>query len=292
MSWRVGDMVKNSAAPAWGRGQVLADLGGGKLRVYFEHGGERLLMDGMLVGLAGNDAAVPIVVPRALKGPARSGAVRRSVPGRSLGEYRAVFLQQYPGGFADPEYLRRERQYKVEASDLLATSLSGAVLSELMDAKALDEVRRRTFAVLNATNLVHRFELIKLNDALKADGGLERFNAALFALLEGAPEFERRFSGFCEGLAGLGLNNWPVATYFAYLKWPTEHMFLKPTPTKRIADACGVALNYRTEPNWLTYRSLLEVVARLREGLSDLKPKDMIDLQSFIWLTARSGLNR
>lgn len=289
MSWRVGDMVKNLAVPAWGRGEVRADLGGGKLRVYFEHGGERLLMDRMLVGVVGDEAAAPIVVPRAPKGTARSGAVRRSVPSRSLGEYRTVFLQQYPGGFADPEYLRRERGYKCEASKLFATSLSGTELRGLMSAKDYEQVRRRTLAALNATNLVNRFELIALNNALRTESGLEEFSAALFSVLEGDAEFERRFTDLCDALAAHGANKWPIATYFAYLKWPTEHMFLKPTPTKRIADACGVALNYRTEPNWLTYRSLLEVVARLREGLSDLRPKDMIDLQSFIWLTARSG---
>ena len=77
--------------------------------------------------------------------------------------------------------------------------------------------------------------------------------------------------------------------YFPYLAMPAEHMFLKPVPTRRIAEACGVELNYRPEPNWLTYQCLLRLAERLKETLVDLEPRDMIDLQGFVWLVARNA---
>jgi hypothetical protein len=50
---------------------------------------------------------------------------------------------------------------------------------------------------------------------------------------------------------------------------------------------CRFELNYRPEPNWLTYRCLLEFAQNLRNKLADLEPKDMIDVQSFLWCIAQ-----
>jgi hypothetical protein len=60
-------------------------------------------------------------------------------------------------------------------------------------------------------------------------------------------------------------------------------MFLKPDVTKRAAEACNFELNYRPELNWRTYESLLRFNAALRELIADLKPRDNIDMQAFIW---------
>ena len=88
-------------------------------------------------------------------------------------------------------------------------------------------------------------------------------------------------------LSQMGAAKWTIATYFLFLAFPNEHFFIKPTPTKRITDACSVELNYRPELNWLTYSCSLQMATVLKERLADLKPRDMIDLQSFIWLVAR-----
>ncbi len=36
--------------------------------------------------------------------------------------------------------------------------------------------------------------------------------------------------------------------------------------------------------SWETYASLLEFAAVVRRDLRDLRPRDMIDIQSFIWV--------
>ena len=41
---------------------------------------------------------------------------------------------------------------------------------------------------------------------------------------------------------------------------------------------------YHSKPNWETYKSLLDFAGLVRKDASDLKPKDFIDLQSFIWV--------
>jgi hypothetical protein len=71
---------------------------------------------------------------------------------------------------------------------------------------------------------------------------------------------------------------------FGFLARPDEQIFLKPNVTRRAAEAYGYDFSYTSRPNWDTYASLLAFASKLRRDLSDLKPRDMIDLQSFIWV--------
>ena len=41
---------------------------------------------------------------------------------------------------------------------------------------------------------------------------------------------------------------------------------------------------YRSRPNWTTYQSYLALAETTRKALTDLKPRDMIDIQSFLWV--------
>jgi hypothetical protein len=65
--------------------------------------------------------------------------------------------------------------------------------------------------------------------------------------------------------------------------FPSDHMFLKPEVTQAAADACRFELMYRPQINSRTYSRLLEFSQHLKTQLSDLEPRDMIDVQSFIW---------
>jgi hypothetical protein len=39
-----------------------------------------------------------------------------------------------------------------------------------------------------------------------------------------------------------------------------------------------------TRPSWLLYKSLLSFVSTVRADINDLAPRDMIDMQSFLWV--------
>ena len=77
---------------------------------------------------------------------------------------------------------------------------------------------------------------------------------------------------------------WPVLTVFGFIADPKAHIFLKPMVTRLGAKKYGFELDYRSRPNWATYVSALEFAEQVREDTRDLGPRDMIDLQSFIWV--------
>jgi hypothetical protein len=41
-------------------------------------------------------------------------------------------------------------------------------------------------------------------------------------------------------------------------------------------------------PNWQTYRSLLDFARRVRADTQELGPRDMMDIQSFMWVQGSS----
>ncbi len=56
--------------------------------------------------------------------------------------------------------------------------------------------------------------------------------------------------------------------------------------TQDAADVCNFELNYRPELHWLTHRSVQRFAGVLRSEIATLNPRDMIDVQSFIWCIA------
>jgi hypothetical protein len=77
---------------------------------------------------------------------------------------------------------------------------------------------------------------------------------------------------------------WPLITVFGFIAQPKTHIFLKPNTTKVAARKLGLNFHYESRPNWATYKSYLEMAAVTRKKTRDLRPRDMIDIQSFLWV--------
>ena len=137
---------------------------------------------------------------------------------------------------------------------------------------------------MQGTNLVHYIEKAKFVDG-KNVAYQARFAEALHELLHGSTEMEQRFTKFCDLLSEMGANKWTVATYFQFLASDGKWMFMKPSIMKRMADSLKISLNYKAEPNWLTYSKLQELAERVELELQSrgLNPHSRIDVQGFIW---------
>jgi hypothetical protein len=83
-----------------------------------------------------------------------------------------------------------------------------------------------------------------------------------------------------------GRISWPIVTYLPFLWDYRKHMFLKPTVTMDFADRVGHDFHhcYSAEPNADTYCALLDLVGETRSAIAELKPRDNLDIQSFIWV--------
>jgi hypothetical protein len=77
---------------------------------------------------------------------------------------------------------------------------------------------------------------------------------------------------------------WPRVTVFGFIAQPEPHMFLKPTVTRIAAREYGFDFRYQSRPSWETYATLLEFAEAVRRDQRDLRARDMIDIQSFLWV--------
>jgi hypothetical protein len=202
---------------------------------------------------------------------------------------RRRFLRTFPGGFRDATYLDWERNYKAEAHARWIERLAPARHRSLLRAGRFSEIATHAVSIESRTNLLFSFEKMALRDAVRTARGAKIFATELFDFLHGRAAMETRFARWCEAVESLPRRQtrvltWPIVTVFGFIALPEEHVFLKPNVTKIAARRYGFDFEYRSRPNWETYASLLRFTAVVRRDLRDMRPRDMIDIQSFLWV--------
>jgi hypothetical protein len=202
---------------------------------------------------------------------------------------RRKFLKFFPGGFRDDTYISWEREYKWSAHERWAHELSAPRMRALIKAGDHAEVARLAVTIESRTNLLFSFEKMALRDAVRTLDGARAFSEGLHEFLHGRGADETRFNRWVNAVGSLPRRQtrvltWPLITVFGFLAQPDRHMFLKPNVTRRAATMYGFEFLYRSKPNWETYACLLAFAEQVRKDQRALRPRDMIDLQSFIWV--------
>jgi hypothetical protein len=241
----------------------------------------------MLRGSGSGAAASP---PVAEGRRASARAVPRRAQASGAARCRRKFLRFFPGGFRDETYVDWERAYKAGAHAALSAALEADAFRALLRAGEHRAIADAALRIEGRTNLLYSFEKMALRDAVRPARGAKAFALGLWNLLHGSGDGAERFDRWCDVLAGLPrpgrrVLTWPVATVFPFLAAPRRHVFLKPVVTRRAAAAYGFPFDYESRPRFLpTYASLLSFAATVRRDLRDLRPRDMIDVQSFVWV--------
>lgn len=228
--------------------------------------------------MGGVSTAMRIAPPRAVK-QKPAGALR----------CRRKFLRYFPGGFRDETYLAWERDYKWNAHMRWTEVLDQPRFATLLRRREFATVAAHAVRIESRTNLLFSFEKMALRDAVRTTAGARRFAEGLYDFLHGKGDLEQRFEDWLATLAALPRRQtrvvtWPIATVFAFIALPKEHVFLKPNVTRIAAARYGFDFTYASRPSFTTYASLLAFADRVRRDLRDLRPRDQIDVQSFVWV--------
>lgn len=202
---------------------------------------------------------------------------------------RRKFLRFFPAGFRDETYIEWERGYKENAHQQWTEQLGKSGFRRLLADEQFSEVALRAVRIESRTNLLFSFEKMALRDAVKSEAGAKAFATGLFDLLHGPGTLQRRFERWIEVVSQLPRRQtrvltWPVLTVFGFIAQPETHFFLKPTVTRIAAREYDFDFQYKSRPTWDTYRNLLTFAERVARDQRDLRPSDMIDIQSFLWV--------
>lgn len=209
--------------------------------------------------------------------------------GFSPGRCKRKFLRAFPGGFGDARYLRWERNYKWNTHERWKEVLNQDKFASLLRARDYDGIATRAVQTESRTHLLFSFEKMALRDAIRSHAGARTFSTALYAYLYSSERLERRFSQWCEAVESLPRKQsrvltWPVVTIFGFIAQPQTQIYLKPRVTRAAAREYGFNFQYRSRPSWETYANLLDFADTVKRDLRNLRPRDMIDVQSFIWV--------
>ena len=215
--------------------------------------------------------------------------LRRQAEAVAARRCRKKFLRYFKRGFHDPQFEAWERGYKWNAHVAWEAALSRDRFASLVAEKKWETIAREAIRIESRTNLLFSFEKMALRDGVRSRKGAEAFGRGLYALLHGEGAIEERFDAWCRVLAGLPRRQtrvltWPVATVFGFLALPSLHFYLKPTVTRKAALEYGADFDYESRPSGVAYRRVLDFATQVRGDLADLEPRDMIDIQSFLWV--------
>jgi hypothetical protein len=219
----------------------------------------------------------------------RKRAAKPPVQSRMIGRARRKFLRAFPGGFRDETYVDWERDYKWRAHLRWQDDLSETGFRRLIATRQFEQAARLASAIESRTNLLFSFEKMALRDAIRSPAGAQAFACALFEFLHGKESPEVRFASWIAALDRLPRRQtrvltWPLATVFGFIAQPKQHFFFKPTLTREALRRCGIPFEYASRPSWPVYRALLDAVRHLRAEIASMRPRDMIDMQSFLWV--------
>ncbi len=278
MDYKKGERVKHPGRPEWGLGKVLEDRWDDKVRIFFTGEGRKTLSLKHVepVKVSGAEAIHPVLDHLWIK----EGGENKY---QSLQTSKEMFLKDYPDGFYDQAYLNGERNYKVAAHELALSLIGPKQLEALLGQKDYEEICQRALKVVNATKLIFPNEKLALKNGLKDSKNREVFSESLYQLLYGKAEVKERFISFARTLEGIKAAKWTTLSYFLFIVFPDKYIFLKPIVTQLAAEISAFEINYRPDLNWKTYQSVLDFSEYFRSELKDFKPRDMIDIQSFMW---------
>lgn len=283
MEYKKGDKVKHPKQDVWGMGVVLEDQHDDKIRIFFESVGEKIL-------------STKFISPTRVEGEAAKHPILDKLKANSkflgLTILYNNFVLKFPNGFQDQDFIDKEITAKRAISTFANEQLSQEKFRELLDHSQYEEIIKiiHTLIQKDIYSLIDRFEKIALTESLENSANHGVFSVGLYELLYGdEASFEDNFMDFADILTDMKAGKWPTITYFLFIFFPKEHIFIKPTITQNIAKICEFNLSYEASLNFETYQSARKLANYLFKNLKDvgLSPSDMMDIQSFMWVVEK-----
>jgi hypothetical protein len=188
--------------------------------------------------------------------------------------------------FSDPRFVKDEVDYKQATVSKARALLSEGELQKLIEEGKFDDFLDRLKTIGKDNNL--------LWDIMPATGDLNiirqpeldkpGFCREVFDLLYGSGPSHERLGRYTEYVKSKDLpNRWTFPTYFLFICHPDTEIFVKPTVLKWFFRFLGSEFDYSSVPTAENYTLIRETYHQLKDELKDFRPKDMVDIQSFVW---------
>jgi len=214
---------------------------------------------------------------------------------QKIPELVSLVRRDFPdwNGFSDERFVEEEIEYKqaiiADAQDILSKSK----LQRLIDEGDFDEFVARLDKIGKhpKNKLLYRSvpSTGDLSVLYQPELDEPSFCRAVFDLLYGASPSHERFDRYMKYVMDNGLpHKWTFPTYFLFICHPETEMFVKPRSMKRFIGFMGLddEIKLTSVPTGATYAAIQDLCQQLKNNLQEYNPRDMVDIQSLIYVTA------
>ncbi len=222
------------------------------------------------------------------------------LPNWQVQELIQLIRQRYPDweDFAHPDFMADEISYKQATINKAQNWLSQAALDQLLAEGAYNTFIDRLNTLAQDNNLLWRSVPSSGDTAVLHHPDLDKptFCTQLRNLLYGDRPTPDRLQTFSDYLSANALpNKWPFPTYFLFVCHPHKELLVKPRTARWFLKFIQpdddsnptfpqTKMFITLEPSASSYALLLEQAHALYEALASYGVRDMVDVQSFIWV--------
>lgn len=206
-------------------------------------------------------------------------------------EALAVLRKHYPNwsGFTDPDFAKEEVDYKQATIAKARELLNKEALEALVDQARFDKFIDRLDKIGKDNNLLWRVVPRDGDLNILYVSNLDRagFCRAMLDLLYGSGPSPERLGRYIDYVVSNRLpNKWTFPTYFLFICNPSEEMFIKPMAVRTFLQLIGREDLFSSKPTSQAYAAFKGICRELWQALEAYGPRDMVDIQGFIWAYA------
>jgi hypothetical protein len=201
-----------------------------------------------------------------------------------LKEAEAAFLQQYPGGFDNPEIAAiRKKRHNVDRMIAFAQESFAKKHFESPDPIAENMVK-----VIGRSSVISVFEKARFRDfANTLIGGDRKFlSQSLQELLHG--DMRAGFEAMLDLLQTHKLGKWSLLTIIPTYYHPQREVLVKPNTVKAIISTFELTnLHYRPTPTWTFYEMYRSIFQEMKEQVDPVLSPTNAAFSWFLLLSTR-----
>ena len=226
-----------------------------------------------------------------------------AIPDWKVQELINLVQKRYPDwqNFEHPDFVQEELTYKRATIAKAKEWLAQDVLDDLLANGRFELIIERLDKLGRHNNLLWRVVPASGDTAVLYHPDLDtpEFCTQFRNLLYGDRASTRRLQTFSDYLRDNNLpNKWTFPTYYLFLCHPTTDIFVKPRTarwfTKFMQDngsssRGSTKVLITIEPSSGSYHTLLRDAQAVLEAMSAYGAKDMVDIQSLIWICAQES---
>ncbi len=194
--------------------------------------------------------------------------------------------------FVHPSFEKDEILYKQATIAKAAKLINQLEMDRLIAADEFDELLQRLERIARDNNMLWRRVPSAGDTAVFSHPALDKptFCTQMRNLLYGDRPSPERLQTFSTYLTTHDLpNKWPLPTYFLFICHPNSDLFVKPRTANWFLKFMGTGRKIGTKPNTAVYTEILQRANWLREALTPFGVRDMVDVQSIIWVAAQES---